>query len=249
MMKEREDKLFFSKIEDLWRLSQKRPCFSAFLNENEAAGAEDFLKGKKGASFLFWGGYEEAKRKLLGVFPDYLEADLSLFPLEPLSFTYREEDELSHRDFLGSFMALGVERSTVGDILPGKGHCVAFVKKEMADYFCQNIRKIGRTGVRIESGIIGELPCEQKFLEYRGTVASKRLDCLVAFFCRTSREKAAELIASKAVSRNHREALSGAQQTEEGDVLSIRGKGRFLIDRFGSLTQKGRIQVEGRKYQ
>ncbi len=248
-MKEREDKLFLRKVEDLLRLSQKRPCFSAFLNENEAAQAEDLLKGKKGVSFLFWGGWEEAKRKLLGVFPDYLEADPALFPIAPLTFFYREEDELSHRDFLGSFMALGVERGTVGDILPGKGRCAAFVKKEMADYFCQNIRKIGRTGVRAEAGIIGELPREQGFLEYQGTVASRRLDCLVAFFCRTSREKAAGLIASKAVSRNHREALSGAQLTEEGDVLSIRGKGRFLIDRFGSLTAKGRIQVEGRKYQ
>lgn len=241
--------LLAAKLKDGLALSQRRPCFLGFLDEGEAAFCEDVLRRERDVRWMLWGGYEEAERRILGLFPDYLEPETGLFPLAPITFLYREEDALSHRDFLGSFMALGVERSTVGDILPGRGRCVAFVRKEMAEYFLQSLKKIGRTGVRIQSGAEGPLPLEREFLEMSGVVASERLDCLVAFLCRTSRETASELIASGMVARNHREALSASGRVKEGDILSIRKKGKFIIDRLGPLTSKGRLSVQCRKYQ
>lgn len=238
-----------AKLRDGLALSRKRPYFLGFLDEGERAFCEDLLKRDREASFLFWGGYQEAERSLLGLFPDYLEPGTELFPLTPLTFSYREEDPLTHRDFLGSFMALGVERDVVGDILTGKGWCVAFVRREMEQYFCQNLRKIGRTGVRVAVGMEEPLPIRREFLELSGVVASERLDCLVAFLCRTSREKAAGLIASGMVMRNHREILSASERLSEGDVLSVRKYGKFIIDRLGPLTSKGRLSVQCRKYQ
>lgn len=242
------DSLLSARLRDSLALSQKRPCFLGFLDESEAAVCEDLLERQRDASFLFWGGYEEAERKLLGLFPDYLEPDPAHFPLVPLTFTFREEDRLSHRDFLGSFMALGVERDVVGDILVGQGRCVAFVRREMEGYFLQNLRKIGRTGVRVVSGAEEPLPLEREFLELSGVVASQRLDCLVALLCRTSREKAADLITSGFVMRNHREVLSISERVEERDILSVRKHGKFIIDRLGPLTSKGRLSVQCRKY-
>ena len=166
-----------------------------------------------------------------------------------MTFTYRAGDKLTHRDFLGSFMALGVERDVIGDILVGEGRCVAFFRQEMAPYFLDNIRKIGRVGVKAEEGAKEPLPVRREFKELSGVVASQRLDCLVAFLCKTSREKAAGLITAGLVMRNHRESLSPSQRTEEGDVLSIRGHGKFQIDRLGPLTSKGRLSVLCRKYQ
>lgn len=146
-------------------------------------------------------------------------------------------------------MALGVERDVIGDILVGEGRCVAFFRQEMAPYFLDNIRKIGRVGVKAEEGAKEPLPVRREFKELSGVVASQRLDCLVAFLCKTSREKAAGLITAGLVMRNHRESLSPSQRTEEGDVLSIRGHGKFQIDRLGPLTSKGRLSVLCRKYQ
>ncbi len=67
---------------------------------------------------------------MAGFFPDYMEADAEAFPIAPLTLTYRKEDKLGHRDFLGSFMGLGIEREAVGDILIGEGRCVVFVREE-----------------------------------------------------------------------------------------------------------------------
>lgn len=246
-MKQEISDLFFAKLEDLHRLSQRRPCFLGFLDEAQSEEAEGFLFRRK-ASFLLWGGYEEAQRKVAGVFPNYLEPSPEHFPVAPLTFSYRGEDILTHRDFLGAFMALGLERTVVGDILLEPGRCVAFVKMEMADYLLQNIQKVGKVGVRGETGFVGGLPSGFGFLDISGVVASERLDCLVAFLCRVSREKAAAMVSGGLVAVNHRECLSGAFRLNEGDLLSVRGKGRFLIDRLGPHTGKGRLSVQCRKY-
>ena len=247
-MEKGTDALLLAKLRDGLTLSQKRPHFLGFLDEAESAFCEEFLSRNRDAEWMLWGGYEEAERKFLGLFPDYMEAGAELFPLLPLTFRFREEDSLSHRDFLGSFMALGIERSTVGDILVGKGRCVTFIRREMEDYFLQNLRKIGRTGVQVVSGAEEPLPIFREFIDRSGVIASPRLDCMVAFLCGTSREKAAGLITAGMVMKNHREILSVSEHVKEGDQISVRKHGKFLIDRLGPLTAKGRLSVQCRKY-
>ncbi len=238
-----------ARLEDHIKLGRKRPCFLGFLDEAQGAFCQEYLSRRKEIAFQFWGGHEDAERVMVGFFPDYLDPSAELFPITPFALTYREEDKLTHRDFLGSFMALGVERSVIGDILVGKGECVTFLKEEIGEYFLQNIRKIGRVGVKASLTWEGPLPGAREFSEMSGVVASERLDCLTAFACRTSREKAAGLIAAGLVSVNHRETLSVSQRLKEGDLLSIRRQGRFMIDQLGPLTSKGRLVVKCRKYQ
>ncbi len=240
--------LLAAKLRDGMAISRKRPYFLGFLNEEEAAEAQLLLEREREASFMLWGGYEEAERKVVGLFPDYLEPKGELFPITPLTFSFRAQDALTHRDFLGSFMALGVERDVIGDILAAEGRCVAFIRREMEEFFLQNLRKIGRAGVRVTAGLDGPLPLEREFLELSGVVASQRLDCLVAFLCRTSREKASGLITAGLVLRNHRETLSVSERVEEGDLLSVRKQGKFMIDRLGPFTSKGRLCVQCRKF-
>lgn len=240
--------MLLRKLRDGIALSQRRPWFLGFLSEEEASACEDALKWEKGLRYLFFGGYEEAERKVLGLFPEFLEPSGDLFPVTALTFTYRGEDMLSHRDFLGAFMSLGVERDVLGDILPGKGACVAFLRAEMADYFQQNLQKIGRTGVKVHRGMNVPLPVNREFELCSGVVASERLDCMVAFLCHTGRSRAAALITAGQVLRNHREVLSVSEKTQEGDVLSIRKYGKFIIDSLGPLTAKGRLTVKCRKY-
>ena len=247
-MAKQDTDLLLARIRDLIKQSQHRSDFLGFLDEAQAAVCEEHLKYEPGVRTMFWGGYEDAERRMLGAFPDYLEPDVQDFPLTALTFSYREADKLSHRDFLGSFMGLGLQRDAVGDILVGKGRCVAFFRQEIAEYVRQNIVKIGRVGVSVLPGAQQPLPLEREFQNLSGVVASERLDCLVAFVCKLSREKATELIRAGMVMHNHRETLSVSQRVSDGDVLSVRKKGKFIIDQLGPVTSKGRLSVHCRKY-
>lgn len=243
------DGLLLRKLEDGIRQARGRPAFLGFLDESQRGELAGALTHRHGANYLFWGGHREAERTMLGLFPDYMEPDPAAFPIEALTFTYREEDKPSHRDFLGAMMGLGVERSVIGDILIGGGRCVVFVREGMAQYFAQGLPKIGRVGVKTSLGAAEPLPGGHTFVEIKGAAASARLDCLTALMARTSREKAASMVKMGLVQLNHRETLSPSARVAEGDVLSIRGRGKFIIDRLGPLTQKGRLSVQCRKYQ
>lgn len=240
--------LLLAKLKDCVRLSRHRPCFLGFLDENEAAFCESYLKGKP-APFLLWGGYQGAERVMAGFFPDYLEPSAGEFPLAALTFLYRPEDAPGHRDFLGAFMKLGVERDVVGDILVGERRCVTFLREEMVSYFQEHLRKVGQVGVKISQGFEEPLPAIRKYKDIKGVIASNRLDCLTALLCRTSREKAAGMIAAGLVAVNHRETTAAKSRVEDNDIISVRGCGKFRIDSFGPLTSKGRLTVNCRKYQ
>lgn len=243
-----EAELLTARLNDVLRLGQKRDAFLGFLDESEVALCTDALRGRPDVNAAFWGGYEEAERKILGVFPEYIEFDPELFPLDAVSFSYRKGDALTHRDFLGSIMSLGVERDVVGDILVGNGNAVAFVRRELSDYLCQNITKVGKVGVKIWPGIFEPLPLAREFDILKGVVASERLDCIVALACRISREKASELIRGGTVLHNHRETLAVDKKVGEGDIISVRKKGRFAVEKLGPVTSKGRLSVSLRKY-
>ena len=243
-----ERELLLAKLRDAVRTARRRPCFLGFLDESQAAFCREALRREPGESLL-WGGYEGAERVMAGFFPDYMEPAYEDFPISALTFSYRPGDKLSHRDFLGSFMGLGIERSVIGDLLVEEGRTVAFVRREMERYFLESLRKIGRTGVRITAGYQGPLPVLREYKDISGVIASDRLDCLAALLCRTSREKAARLIASGAVLVNHQEVLSVDRRLEERDIISVRGHGKFILDSFGPLTGKGRLTVKCRKYQ
>lgn len=118
----------------------------------------------------------------MGVFPDYMEPLDEEFPVTGLTVKFRRQDALSHRDFMGSFLAQGVVRASLGDILAEEGRAVLFVKTELAPHFLSQIDKIGRVGVQITKGFTDPLPQAHSFQPMGGVVASERLDCLVAFW-------------------------------------------------------------------
>lgn len=243
-----EQELLLAKLRDCVNISRKRPCFLGFLDESGAAFCRDALK-REPAGHLFWGGYDGAERVMAGFFPDYMEPSPEIFPLEGITFAYRREDKPGHRDFLSAFMGLGIERSVIGDILAGEGRCVVFVRKEMSRYLLDNVCKAGRIGVKAALGFQEPLPVIRTYSPVGGVIASDRLDCLLALLCRTSREKASRMITAGLVAVNHREVLTLSARVNEGDIVSARGHGKFIIDSLGPLTSKGRLTVQCRKYQ
>lgn len=247
-MSVQEQKLFEAKVADCVRLGEKRSAFLGFLDLSERSAAEAYLRHIHAENYSFFGGWPGAERVILGVFPEYWEPTPEDFPLVSLTVQFRKQDTLTHRDLLGSFLAQGVVRASLGDILVEEGRAVLFVKTELVDHFLFSIEKIGRVGVRITKGFSEPLPIAHHFQPIGGVVASERLDCLVAFLAGVGREKAAQMIAGGLVSVNHQETLSVSARVSEGNILSIRRCGRFVVDSLGPQTKKGRLSVKCRKY-
>lgn len=245
-----EDALLLSRLADAARLSEAR-CFAhfvGFLDEREAAFAEKWAARNGVENARLWGGYEGAERVVFGAFPEFLEPNPEAYPITAVTARYRSCDRLTHRDFLGAFLAAGIRRETLGDILPEEGRCVLFVREEVAEHLLSSIQKVGRVGVALSRGYEGPLPAGRAFAPFQAVVASARLDCAVAAALGASREKASGLIAAGLVALNHEETLSPSREVKDGDRLSVRGKGRFLLDQVGPPTKKGRLKLSGRKY-
>ena len=124
-MDDRSDKLFAARLEDMTALCERDGAaqFSSFLDERQCSVAEAWCRRNAGAlGYMLYGGYEDARRRILAVFPDYYaEYITEAFPMKCLTFTYRTEDKLTHRDFLGSFMAQQLKREVIGDIVVDEG--------------------------------------------------------------------------------------------------------------------------------
>lgn len=238
-----------SRIEDTLFLCERRstPAFLGFLDETEQQTARQILAHVDPDRYLFWGGYEDAERCVLGCFPEYLMPQGEEFPLVRLAFRYRAEKALTHRDVLGTLLAQGIKRETVGDILCTDGLAVIFLREEIVPYIREQITKIGGVGVRIEEEFDGPLPATRTYKEMQDTIASPRLDAVVKALLRCSREKAAQMIVSGAVSLNHIVAEEVSTAVSAESVISVRGCGRFIVDQIGPLTKKGRLCLCARK--
>ena len=251
-MNEPSDKLFTARLGDMVSLCERNGAavFSSFFDERQCAEAEAWCPGNTaGLRYMLWGGYADARRRMLAVYPDYCEDSIiGEFPFVCLTFDYREEDRLSHRDFLGSFMGLQLKREVIGDIVVSEGTAQVFVTEVAARLISGSISKIGRVGVKISDDKPFILENAQKFQEISGTVASLRLDCVVGLAVRISREKAASLIRTDRVEVNHLPVSSVSHELRGGDILSIRGYGRFVLSEINGYTKKDRIHIILKKY-
>lgn len=219
--------------------------FLGFLSREEAVFAKQILKNIN-VEFSLYGGYENAERVILACFPDWAE-DVS-FPISAFTFTYRKNDVLNHRDFLGTLMGLGIKRETVGDILVEEGRAVVFVNNTVADYILSQISKVGRTGVTVTQGYNSPLPQSDELVECTDTIASERMDCIVAALAGLSRNSALQTITEGKVSVNSVICEKATKSVLDGDIISIRGKGRFEIVSLSDKTRKNRIILKYKKY-
>lgn len=243
------EKLLLPRVTDLFNQCKKQcvPKFSAFLDGGAQAAISDNAYPPYDLDIEFFGGYDGAERKMLGVFPEW-EEDRS-FPISVIKAESKYIEGLSHRDFLGALMSQGVDRGKTGDILIGGNAAYIFVCTDIASYFTNNISKIGNRGVKLTICSVGE--CElpvPKTENKKAVCASSRLDAVLAPLCGISRSASSKLISSGGVKVNHREILNVSYSVKPGDLLSVRGYGRFLFVSFDGETGGGRVHITAKKY-
>lgn len=249
MARSGEERLLLARVLDKMEQAERRnvPAHTAFLSPQEQSAVQEVLK-LAGGRGVFSGGYEGAERKVLACLPDWME-QYGGDDLRFLRCSFRKEDKLTHRDFLGSLMGMGVARETVGDILVEEGSCDLVVLDTVADFLIQSWASAGRTALRVREIAAAELIVPQvKVQEIRDTVMTLRLDAVAASGFSMSRGKAAELIASGRVQLNWQECTKGDRTVKAGDVITARGFGKFEIAEVGGMSRKGRTAILLRRY-
>ena len=240
-----EIKLCLSRACDLYTKSlfSGRCLFTKFLTPLESM--EIFSRFPKSEVEIgFFGGYEGAERTVASFgecFGDY--------PVCALKIRQKGKGNLTHRDYLGSVLSLGIKRELVGDIITTDDGAVLFCLEEIADYISDNLTKIANMGVTVfrKSFDDGD-EVRRNFVTTSSTVSSLRLDAVVSSAISKSRSASSELISKGLVMHNYKEASSSSACVKNGDVITVRGFGKFLINTDEKLTKKGRIHIFINKY-
>jgi RNA-binding protein YlmH len=217
------------------------PVCTRFLTPPEAELARRAARGQHVECTLS-GGFPSAEREMACFHP---AGEEPVFPIRCLHIAWDGRyHQAEHRSLLGSVLGLGIERSMIGDICLVKDGAYLLAAEEMADFIAQNLTQAGKTPVqaKVLNSIPPIEPPEGKI--FRDTVASLRLDAVLAAGLSMSRSEAAAHIGSGQVQVNHRTEIRTDAQLHEGDLLSIRGFGRLHIKAVGMPTRKGRIPVQ-----
>ena len=257
--------LFEARLEDAMRkCSSGSVAHIPFLTMRQRRHAERLLKaqGMRG-SYWFWGGHKTAERACLFLLPDYLTAILpeDADEREAALPDYLAEEvsdavvslfikgsgfrNLTHRDYLGAILGLGIERDAIGDVAVQDEHsAILFCPRTLAGFLMGELTKVGADTVRCRECVIDETFTDgKKYRPISDTVASPRLDCVVAALCNLSREAAQSAVRSGLVEVDFEPEERVDTVLEPPITISVRGHGRFILRSFDGETRKGRLRL------
>lgn len=245
-----EERLLFAKVLDQVTFALKRyePQFSEFMDVARCGRFMERLKNVANLDMLAFGGVEDAERMMIGFVPGETSICQEHFPISALQIAPKNkkfgQTDLSHRDYLGSILGLGIERGKIGDILVSEDGAVCFVHEEMADYIQFNLDKVSRTVVSVKAVEKTQVFAPKRTEIRRVTVPSMRLDAILGEALHLSRGKAQTLISSEKVNVNWSVITSASYILKTGDMVSARGFGRFRVGEVSGRTKKDRIGLE-----
>lgn len=242
----KEEQQIFKRITELANISNNRqiPVYTDFLNLNEQDVYICALKDIPPVSHTAVGGYNLAERKIVE-FKPYSDFP-SQFPIVTLKIepkNSRFSDKLSHRDFLGAVMNLGINRSKIGDIIVTDECAYVFCIESISGYIMDNLIKIKNTFVKVAETTDIPDDYEPDYKEIKGTVSSLRLDSIIAMATQSSRSSNVRMIEEGLVFVNGKRITSNSFNLKEDDLISVRGIGKFRFKKAVTETKKGRILI------
>ena len=235
---------------DLCRKSEKTGIwqYSAFLSPAEQ---DDLLRSPEAAGYSFFlsGGYDGAERKILAAGNEAEqgppEVPVSVIAVSPKSDRFAEE--LTHRDYLGAILGIGIERSLIGDIIVRDKRAWFFCLSSSAELITSALTQVRRTAVSAAVSAPDVPELQPRYAPQRLNVASERLDAVTAAFAGLSRGQAEKLFSAEKVFVNGRTVTDRSARLKEGDTLSVRGFGKAVYDGIEHETKKNRLWVRLRK--
>ena len=254
---DKEEQIFLKHLKDLADVCYRRdiPVYTDFLNLHEQTVFLSALPEFSHVRVFLDGGYDLAERKIVCFLPfwekvnqESLRSGLPIVPIRISSSAGKFTVPCSHRDYLGAVLNLGIERGKIGDFIVGDGWAYVLCVKNMEDFLLRELSSVKRNPVHCERADFSELEGRQKFTEITGTVASLRMDELLGLLLKTSRSKASEYLSGEKVFVNGKLCVSNSAEPKEGDIISVRGCGKYIFDSLLAETKKGRLMIRARKY-
>ena len=244
---QKEELMLQKRLIELSKVAYQRNIvtFSDFLNLNELNILHTTPKQDLFSCYETFGGYECSERQMVAFLPDALCYEKN-YPITTLKITPLQKkfsEKLSHRDYLGALLNLGIERCKLGDILVEDDSAILFAHKSMEGFLIQELGRIKHTSVLITVEDMQQFSYQPKISEIKGTVSSLRLDSLLSLAFASSRTKLVTYIENGKVFVNGKLITSNGYQIKENDIVSVRGLGRFQFKETISQTKKGRYYV------
>ncbi|MGL5347340.1 MAG: RNA-binding protein [Peptostreptococcaceae bacterium] len=219
-----------------------------FLNPYEVKNAIAILNSDGDIKYSVDGGYENAERSSIFIYPYYMEYEqientLRFIQIEG-NFKFKS---ISHKDYLGALMNLGIKRETIGDIIIHENFCQVVVSNEICDFIIMNLTKVSRNNVSVrEISKSDIIQSSQNYKEVAFTVSSDRLDCIISGLYNISRQDSAKYINGERVYVNYEKITSTSKEIKDESLISVRGKGRAIVIKIGEITKKGRLKVQAK---
>ncbi len=253
-----DEKIIFSHALDIALRSESRNTVESgnFMSDSAQMRCTQMLEKAGFHNFFFWGGYDSAERVCPVFYTEYCtEKTIKSTPeLAEIIFIkatldrFNKNAALSHRDVLGSLMGLGIERDSIGDISMTEGGCVFAAKSAISSFILENLNKISRYPVALSitqgADMIKLNDCEM----FNDTVASLRLDAIIAAIYNTSRSVASGAIESGLVSINGITIKKTDSSVNQGDKITYRSHGRTQLTEINGMSKKGRIRIQYLKW-
>lgn len=252
------EKILLAQVTDKIEFSKQKERIECtdFLDMYQISLIKNFLKKINFENYVLYGGFEDSERKVLIIYPEKYNIDMvqknysKLIKVIRISLQEEEKGKYTHRNYLGGIVKLGMKREKVGDILVFNDGADILVKSETAESLKQELGTLTRfENAKLDVIDVKDLrEQELKVEEVNIIVPSLRLDNFVSDLARTSRSKAVQIIDSERVFINGQSETKASKQVKLGDVITIRGKGRFVIKEFAGNTRSGRNVVRVEKY-
>ncbi|MBP3446137.1 MAG: hypothetical protein J6K64_02560 [Clostridia bacterium] len=252
-----ENELLLARVEDCITACDESYLITStnFLDIYQQSTVIEYLKKRIEVKYELYGGFDDSERKTAVFFPDYadgvdyIKENPDLSPITALNIKKDSFSSLSHRDYLGAVMGLGIRREAVGDIIVSDKGCSMAVIKSVAPYIKENLTSVGRGSVKVEiSESFDNTGSEAVFETKRCYVSSMRLDAVVAVAFSLSRNTAAEKIRRGEVLMNGVVMSKPDIRVPFGAKLVIHGSGKVIIDEDVGVTKKGRQAFLIKKY-
>lgn len=241
--------LFRKRLEELANRSyaNQQYLFTGFLSAAELDIYYQMEHELSYACATLSGGTNDCERLMLRFGSEALCGYEEPFPIACIAIVPLLEkfgEVLSHRDYLGALMNLGIERSTLGDIIIEGKHAFLFCTEQMAPYILENLDKVKHTNV--QCNLAKEIPkstvvqVERKMVQ----VGAMRADSMIAKVYHLSRSESLDLFRAKKVFVNGRLTENNSGSLKPEDKVTVRGYGRFCCVNIVGESKKGKLNVE-----
>lgn len=249
----KEELFLVNRLNDLANIAYERNIYtySDFLNINELSILNQIKETLPPVTVKITGGNNYAERKIAVFLPKeiYYEEELPIVVLCIAPINSKFADVLSHRDYLGAILNLGINRNKIGDIFVKENNAYVYCKEDISSYIIDNLFKIKHTQVSIKRTECQSIEVMPNLKGITGTISNIRLDSLIATAFKTPRSSIVSYIEERKVFINGRLTTSNGSNVKAGDIVSVRGKGRFIFEGIIKETKKGRNLIKINLYQ